>query len=198
MEFFLIIGAIIGIYWLVGFFFDNSSTSSKKHTDSNHRGYNAGFYSNNHTTSSSGNSFTNNHVTSNKTTYINTDKLRAEFEEFKTTETYKKWRKAQYDCQNGQCAWCKCHLDLHSPYTQTDHIKPLCQGGSPTDLDNLVLACKSCNYWYKKGNYTWRDRNGTVHNGWSKPSWIRNNPVTTEQTEDYSKSNSYDLSEIPF
>lgn len=188
MEFLIFIGIVIFFLWICGAFDGNSTHTTSNHSSTNNRRLNTGFSSaHTHTSYQKPN-----HV------YQNTDKLRAEFEQFKTTETYKKWRKAQYNCQNGQCAWCKCHLDLHSPYTQTDHIKPLCQGGSPTDLDNLVLACKSCNYWYKKGNYTWRDRNGTVHNGWSKPSWIRNNPVNAEQAEDYSESNSYDLSEIPF
>ena len=116
------------------------------------------------------------------------------------TPTFRKWKKAQYNCQDGKCAWCGCQLDLHSPYTQVDHLKPLCKGGSPTDFDNLVLACKSCNYWCKKGNYTWRDKNGTVHNGWNKPSWIKDNPIknatTQKDTEDTDPI--YDLSDIPF
>lgn len=167
MGFIIIIGAIIGFLWLCGAFDGNSTHTTSSHSSSSSSRpitYSYPHHSNSHQNTAP--------------THQNTDKFRAEFEQFKTTETYKKWRKAQYNCQNGQCAWCKCHLDLHSPNTQTDHIKPLCQGGNPTDLNNLVLACKSCNYWCKKGNYTWRDRNGTVHNGWSKPSWIQSNPVT--------------------
>lgn len=181
MEFFAIIGIIIGIIWLFNALGDNSHTNSK----------NSKYYS------SSQNRHHYSHTP--KTTYRNTNLPRAKFNELKNTETFKKWKKAQYDCQDGKCAWCQCHLDLHSPYTQVDHIKPLCQGGSPTDFDNFVLACKSCNYYCKKGNYTWRDRNGTVHNGWTKPSWIHNNPIaTTTKNNEYDPIDSYDLSEITF
>lgn len=186
MEFLIFIGIIAGLCWFFSTMADNSVTNSKYHTKpKTHPSY---YHS----------SSTTHHYPTKQTTYVNTDRFRNEFNEMKNTNTFKEWKMSQYRCQNGQCAWCKCHLDIHSPNTQVDHLKPLCQGGT-NDYSNLVLACKSCNYWCKKGNYTWRDRNGTVHNGWSKPSWIQDNPiVTTKQTENHSNSNSYDLSEIPF
>lgn len=124
------------------------------------------------------------HRTSYATNLVSSYKnsqLRENFDQMKTTDFFKKWKKAQYNCQHGQCAWCKCRLDLHSPNTQVDHIKPLCKGGD-NDYNNLVLACKSCNYYCKKGNYVWRDRNNTVHNGWNKPTWIEDNPLIGKET----------------
>lgn len=101
---------------------------------------------------------------------------RNNFERMKTTDFFKDWKKAQYECQKHQCAYCRCHIDLYSPDTQVDHIKPICHFGA-NEYDNLVLACKKCNYELKKGNYRWYDANGGYHKGWNRPSWIEDNPV---------------------
>ena len=101
---------------------------------------------------------------------------RQEFEQMKQTDFFKKWKKAQYRCQDGKCAYCQSRIDLYSVYTQVDHIKPLCKYGT-NEYNNLVLACKECNYYCKKGNYIWRDAKGKIHNGWIKPNWIKENYV---------------------
>lgn len=48
-----------------------------------------------------------------------------------------------------------CGLDfLESPANykllQVDHIVPLSRGGSITDFDNLAIACKPCNFSFKR------------------------------------------------
>lgn len=119
---------------------------------------------------------------------------REQFEEMKQTDFFKKWKKAQYACQDGKCAYCENHIDLHSPNTQVDHVRPLCKYGT-NEYDNLVLACKECNYYCKKGDYTWRDARGHVHSGWEKPAWIKKNYVLENAKSHYVyKTNSYDAS----
>lgn len=69
---------------------------------------------------------------------------RAEFEEQKGRPYFRKWKNEQYRCQEGKCAWCQKPIDIHSPLTHVDHVKPLFWGGT-NQYANLVLSCSECN-----------------------------------------------------
>lgn len=48
----------------------------------------------------------------------------------------------------GRCIHCNTHLSVteHGETIATvEHIKPLCDGGEPTDPRNVALACSRCN-----------------------------------------------------
>lgn len=98
---------------------------------------------------------------------------RAEFEEQKKTVFFKDWKREQYYCQNKQCAWCRKNIELHSPDTHVDHIKPLMWWGT-NEYTNLVLSCKECNE--EKGDNTVGWAGGKHIPGEnSKPTWIKPN-----------------------
>ncbi len=167
----LLVGIIIAIVYA----FNSGSASSNNFKNSQHHGY---YKTGCHASST----YCRKSVSvknSNKYNIQSREMLeerRREFEEMKQTEFFKRWRKAQYECQGGKCAYCLKCIELYSSNTQVDHVRPLCKCGT-NEYSNLVLACRSCNYFCKKGDYTWRDENGRVHSGWIKPAWIRNNPV---------------------
>lgn len=49
--------------------------------------------------------------------------------------------KRQYGAQHGRCYYCNC--ELNGKY-ETDHVIPLCRGGSD-GMENIVVACATCN-----------------------------------------------------
>ncbi len=98
---------------------------------------------------------------------------RLEFEEQKKTDFFKDWKREQYYCQNKQCAWCRKPIDLYSPNTHVDHIKPLMWWGT-NEYTNLLLACKECNE--EKGDSTVGWAGGKNISGEnSRPTWIKSN-----------------------
>jgi 5-methylcytosine-specific restriction protein A len=56
-----------------------------------------------------------------------------------------KWRKKSklFLANNPLCVECK-KLGIITQATETDHIKPISQGGEIWDNDNLQALCKSC------------------------------------------------------
>lgn len=55
----------------------------------------------------------------------------------------KETRKLVYDKCNGHCAYCGCKLEYKD--MQVDHVLAVGRGGS-NDIDNLLPACRQCNY----------------------------------------------------
>jgi hypothetical protein len=56
-----------------------------------------------------------------------------------------KWERVQvYQKMGGHCAYCGC--DLKYKDMQVDHVIALRRGGADT-LDNMLPACRSCNYY---------------------------------------------------
>lgn len=56
------------------------------------------------------------------------------------TGEYQRNRTAVLAASDGWCTWCH-----RWPATTVDHVVPLAKGGT-NDPDNLVPACKPCNY----------------------------------------------------
>ena len=189
---------LIGIIFAIIIYFGSSSSDSKSPKNKTKSSTTT-----NHYTAYYTNTYHKKRSRYNTRDHGSLEKKRQQFEEMKQTEFFKRWRRAQYyECQNGKCAYCQKHIDLYSPNTQVDHIKPLCKYGT-NEYDNLVLACRSCNYYCKKGDYTWRDKYGQVHSGWTRPAWIKDNPVLANAKEFKARNietdqEILDLSEIPF
>lgn len=193
-----IIGAIIMLLVYIAAFSGESSSKSR----STSRSYTSPTYRYSQP-------YSQTHGPKRKSNYRNApadyiDRKRSQFEAMKKTDFFRDWKKAEFDCQNGKCAYCQTNIELYSPDTQVDHIKPLCHYGT-NEYDNLVLACKKCNYDLKQGNYTWTDAGGLTHVGWKRPEWIRENPVLArakmakERREAVTVSqNASDLNYIPF
>ncbi len=114
---------------------------------------------------------------------------RAAFEEQKKTPFFKDWKREQYQCQYGKCAWCRKSIDLHSPDTQVDHIKPLMWWGT-NEYDNLVLACKECNEEKGDSQFGWAGAKGMPGEN-RKPAWIRPNRCCRNFKEQNSQTVSY-------
>ncbi|NCZ53799.1 MAG: HNH endonuclease, partial [Verrucomicrobia bacterium] len=53
---------------------------------------------------------------------------------------YAKARRAFIAAWDGPCWWCK-----RAPANEVDHVVPVDEGIDPTDQENWVGACKSCN-----------------------------------------------------
>lgn len=68
--------------------------------------------------------------------------IHREYELWKKTEDFTKWRKKQFLRQGGLCWYCQDYL----PYTRinVEHIIPRSKGGT-NRKSNLVLACSNCN-----------------------------------------------------
>ena len=98
---------------------------------------------------------------------------RAEFEEQKKSDFFKDWKREQFYCQNKQCAWCRKPIDIHSPDTHVDHIKPLLWWGT-NEYSNLLLACKECNEKKADSTVGWAGGKGIPGEN-SKPTWIKPN-----------------------
>lgn len=80
-------------------------------------------------------------------------------------------RKTLFRRDRHQCQYCGTEM---SPVDLTlDHIVPVCQGGATT-WENLVTACKPCNY--KKGGRTPHQANMGLLKSGRVPYW---SPVTT-------------------
>ena len=92
------------------------------------------------------------------------------FEKLKQTKVFRDWKKAQFDCQHGQCAWCKKPMQYR--YTETDHIKPLYYGGN-SEATNLVICHHSCN------------KNKSTASGFERPDWVRKNTYDDAVTRKY-------------
>ena len=82
------------------------------------------------------------------------------YEKLKQENVFKYWKKVQFDCQTGKCAWCKKPMQYR--YAETDHIKPLYYGGT-SEAHNLVLCHHNCN-----------TRKSTRMN-YARPDWIKPN-----------------------
>ena len=50
------------------------------------------------------------------------------YEKLKQTKIFRYWKRVQFDCQTGKCAYCGKPMQYR--YTETDHIKPLYYGGT--------------------------------------------------------------------
>lgn len=57
----------------------------------------------------------------------------------------KKVRKAVYEKYNGRCAYCGKEIEMRE--MQVDHVKPLAFSRGTDDVDNLLPACRRCNYY---------------------------------------------------
>lgn len=55
----------------------------------------------------------------------------------------KEIRQLVYNKCNGHCAYCGCELEYKD--MQVDHVLAVGRGGS-NDIDNLLPACRQCNY----------------------------------------------------
>lgn len=55
----------------------------------------------------------------------------------------KETRQLVYNKCNGHCAYCGCELEYKD--MQVDHVLAVGRGGS-NDIDNLLPACRQCNY----------------------------------------------------
>lgn len=53
-------------------------------------------------------------------------------------------RKGIFEKSGGHCHYCDCTLSLHEEW-HIEHMTPRARGGLD-DMDNLVAACRSCNY----------------------------------------------------
>lgn len=67
---------------------------------------------------------------------------------YKGGKKHKSKRRFLYEMQGGKCAYCDEPIELH--FATLDHVIPRVRGGSD-EIDNLVVACKSCNLL--KGGY---------------------------------------------
>ena len=92
------------------------------------------------------------------------------YEKLKQTQIFRQWKKAQFDCQVGKCAWCEKPMQYR--YTETDHVKPLYYGGN-SEAKNLVLCHHKCN----KEKST-----SVVH---ERPEWIKKNGFDEAITKKY-------------
>lgn len=175
MGFLIIFGIIICFLICIFKDFDsNSSVNSKPHSSSGPNPY-QGYRSTYHTINTyHKTNYSKRNATDAPASYVTAK--RKDFERMKETKFFKDWKKAQYEAQDHKCAYCKCYVDIHSPNTQVDHVKPLRHYGT-NEYDNLVLACKTCNFDLKGANYSWYDKKGKYHEGWQKPDWIKENPV---------------------
>jgi 5-methylcytosine-specific restriction endonuclease McrA len=132
------------------------------------------------------------------------------FDKLKKTDIFKAWKKAQYKCQDGKCAWCRCDIELYDKNTHVDHVIPLIYDGT-NDFKNLVLACRCCNKNKGAKASGYNDGMKCRRNN-SVPKWIKNNyyndyslPKNIEISDDdyngYDNKENYsalDLSGIPF
>lgn len=98
------------------------------------------------------------------------------FAKLKLTPIYKEWRESQFECQYGRCAWCQKPIDLHSPFTHTDHILPLLWHGT-NDFSNFVLSCARCNTEKKASTTGYNGAKGKPGEN-TMPNWIKPNPKT--------------------
>ncbi|MBR0431896.1 HNH endonuclease [Candidatus Saccharibacteria bacterium] len=92
------------------------------------------------------------------------------FEKLKQTKIFKYWKKTQFDCQVGRCAWCGKPMQYR--YTETDHVTPLYYGGK-SDASNLVLCHHNCN------------KNKSTASGFKRPEWIKKNSYDEAVTRKY-------------
>ena len=92
------------------------------------------------------------------------------FEKLKQTQIFKYWKKTQFDCQVGKCAWCEKPMQYR--YAETDHVKPLYYGGK-SEASNLVLCHHNCN------------KNKSTASGYKRPEWIKRNSYDEAVTRKY-------------
>lgn len=94
------------------------------------------------------------------------------YEKLKQTKIFRYWKRVQFDCQTGKCAYCGKPMQYR--YTETDHIKPLYYGGT-SEADNLVLCHHNCN------NYK------STRQGYRRPEWIKENSYSLNLTRTYNR-----------
>ena len=94
------------------------------------------------------------------------------FEKLKSTKIFKSWKKTQFDCQVGRCAWCGKPMQYR--YTETDHVTPLYYGGN-SEAKNMVLCCHKCN------------KNKSTSTRYKRPDWIKTNSYDDAVTAKYYK-----------
>lgn len=73
----------------------------------------------------------------------------------------KKIRKQVYEKYGGRCAYCGCELEYKD--MQVDHVEPVYLGYGGDDIDNLMPACRMCNFY--KSTFTlekFRERLKTI------------------------------------
>ena len=92
------------------------------------------------------------------------------FEKLKQTKIFKYWKKTQFDCQVGKCAWCGKPMQYR--YTETDHVTPLYYGGK-SEASNMVLCHHNCN------------KNKSTTSGFKRPEWIKKNSYDDAVTRKY-------------
>lgn len=95
---------------------------------------------------------------------------RCVYELLKQTAIFKSWKKYQFNCQTGKCAWCGKPMQYR--WTETDHIMPLYYGGT-SEASNMVLCHHSCN------------KNKSTKVGYSRPAWITYNYYDTRLNGKY-------------
>lgn len=71
--------------------------------------------------------------------YIN---IHQEFQRWKKTTDYQKWRRKQFLYQGGLCWYCQAFLKGRRVHVE--HVIPRSKGGT-NNKKNLVLACADCN-----------------------------------------------------
>ena len=92
------------------------------------------------------------------------------FEKLKQTQIFRYWKRTQFDCQVGKCAWCGKPMQYR--YAETDHIEPLYYGGK-SEATNLVLCHHNCN------------KNKSTASGYNRPEWIKKNNYDDAVTRKY-------------
>lgn len=70
--------------------------------------------------------------------------LRAEFNQLKRTDQFRKWLKWAFRMQRGQCFYCDTSIKRNRNNYHVEHRIPIYYGGT-NDFSNLVLSCPSCN-----------------------------------------------------
>lgn len=92
------------------------------------------------------------------------------YELLKQKQVFRSWKKEQFSCQVGKCAYCKKPMQYR--YTETDHFVSLYKGGT-SESRNMVLAHHSCNKYKGTKKY------------YNDLSWIRFNKFGKSVDEKY-------------
>lgn len=101
------------------------------------------------------------HSYGNNPRLVTSKKLRAEYNNWKKTPDFIKWRELQWRIQRGRCAWCRVKMNDQFTGVHVDHALPIYHEGR-NSKDNLVLSHARCNL-----------KKGIRVDG--MPQWIKNN-----------------------
>ena len=94
------------------------------------------------------------------------------YELLKQQPIFRSWKKEQFVCQTGKCAYCKKPMQYR--YTETDHFVSLYRGGT-SEAKNMILVHHSCNKY--KGTKTYSN----------DLSWIKINKYDQAVNDKYQK-----------